>query len=217
MSDAGGQADRVKPRFRGVSHQYGFFLSLGAGALLVGSATAPGAAQGALIFSASLSGLLGTSALYHRVDWTPARRAFMRRMDHAMIYVLIAGTFTPVVLRALEPNEGRPWLHLPWGLAGLCALLRIVWLSAPKWITAVLAVALGWLPIGTLPRVVASIGWPPVALIALGGVAYTVGAVVYALKRPYPIPAVFGYHEIFHALVLVGAGLHYAAIALWVT
>lgn len=216
MTAPGEQLEPVKPRFRGVSHQYGFFASLVTGSLLVRSATSSDAALGALIFSASLSGLLGTSALYHRVDWTPPRRALMRRMDHAMIYVLIAGTFTPVVLRCLSPDAGRTWLWLTWGLAGVCGLLRIVWLKAPKWITAVLAVALGWLPVGALPQVLKSIGWPPVALLALGGVVYTAGAAVYALRRPNPLPAVFGYHEVFHALVLLGAGLHCVAIALWV-
>ena len=208
---------RVKPRLRGVSHQWGFFVSLATGAALVASAGTARAAGGSAVFALSLSGLLGTSALYHRINWSPARRALMRRLDHSMIYVLIAGTFTPVALLALSQQQGRLWLGIAWTLALLGGLFRVVWLKAPKWITAVLAVALGWLPLAVLPEVQGVLGWPPVILFALGGVAYTGGAVIYALKRPDPFPAVFGYHEIFHALVLVGAGFHYAVILAYLT
>ena len=209
--------ERVKPRLRGVSHQYGFFVSLGLGAYLVASAQTARAAVGSAVFAFSLSGLLGTSALYHRIDWSPARRAVMRRLDHSMIYVLISGTFTPVALAALSKEQGHLWLAIAWSLALAGGLFRVVWFNAPKWITPILAVALGWLPIGVLPEIKAALGWTPVIFFAMGGLAYTTGAVIYALKRPDPLPEVFGYHEIFHALVLTGAGWHYAVIYLWLT
>ena len=207
---------RVKPRLRGVSHQYGFFVSVVLGAALVATAGSPRSALGALVFALSLSGLLGTSALYHRVDWTPSKRALMRRLDHSMIFVLIAGTFTPIAMISLTADLGARWLWISWSLAGFGAVLRVVWLTAPKWLTAVLAVALGWISLTVLPEVLDSIGWLPVLFVALGGLSYTVGAAIYSFKRPDPMPAVFGYHEIFHALVLIGAGFHYAMIAIWI-
>lgn len=208
---------RVKPRLRGVSHQYGFFASLGFGALLIAQAEDTRALLGFVVFALSLSGLLGTSALYHRVNWSPERRVLMRRLDHSMIYVLIAGTFTPIALMSLSDDSARFWLAMAWSLALAGGLFRVVWYRAPKWISPILAVALGWLPVNALPEILAKVGWDLVLTIAAGGVAYTTGAVIYALKRPDPVPAVFGYHEIFHALVLVGAGFHYAAIFVFLT
>jgi hemolysin III len=140
----------------------------------------------------------------------------MRRLDHSMIFVLIAGTFTPIAMISLTADLGARWLWISWSLAGLGAVLRVVWLTAPKWLTAVLAVGLGWISLTVLPEVLDSIGWLPVLFVALGGLSYTVGAAIYSFKRPDPMPAVFGYHEIFHALVLIGAGFHYAMIAIWI-
>ncbi len=206
-----------KPLLRGVSHQIGFFVSLLTGAALILRAGSPQAQLGAVIYALSLSGLLGTSALYHRVQWrSEAARMRMRRLDHAMIYLLIAGSFTPFALSALASAEARMMCVGVWLAAGLGSVLKLFTARAPKWVAAGLYLVLGWAGVWLLPQLIDRIGWWASGLSVAGGVVYSAGAVVYALKRPDPRPEVFGYHEIFHALVLVGAGLHYAVIALYV-
>jgi len=170
----------------------------------------------ALIYAASLSSLLAVSALYHRINWTPEKRQWMRRLDHTMIFVLIAGSYTPVSMLVLEGALARNTLIIVWSAVGVGALLNLVWINAPKWVMAVLCIAVGWVAVVTVPDLYEKVGFTFVAMLSLGGVLYTVGAIVYALKRPNPNPAVFGYHEIFHALVVVAAGLHFAAFAIYV-
>ncbi len=203
----------VKPRLRGVSHQYAFFVSLACGLALVIAADAGRARLAAAIYAAAVSALLGTSALYHRVTWRPRARRWMRRLDHSMIFVLIAGTYTPVALLALHGTLARDVLIVVWAGAGAGILFKLLWIDAPKWILAAVYLALGWVSVavfGELPR---AIGWWAVAGLATGGLLYTIGAIVYASERPNPVPGVFGYHEVFHALVIVAAALHYAVIA----
>jgi hemolysin III len=203
----------VKPRLRGVSHQYAFFVSLACGASLILAASAGTARVVATIYAAAVSALLGTSALYHRVTWQPAARRWMRRLDHSMIFVLIAGTYTPVAVIALSGALARTVLIVVWAGAAAGIVFKLAWIDAPKWLFAAVYVALGWVSVAVFGELPGAIGWIGVAGIALGGLLYTVGAIIYATGRPNPWPAVFGYHEIFHALVIAAAALHYAVIA----
>jgi hemolysin III len=199
-----------KPLLRGVLHQVGFFVALLAGAVLV--AAAPTARGACAVYAASLAAMLGASAAYHRPNWPARQRAWMRRVDHAAIFVLIAGTSTPFAAALDEASRGR-FLAVMWGGAAVGVARALVWISAPKWLVAALAVALGWATAPFLPRLAAALGGVTLAWLAAGGVAYTVGALVYGLKRPNPWPGRFGYHEVFHALVVVGAALHFVAVA----
>jgi hemolysin III len=206
-------ATPVKPRLRGVSHQYGFFVSLVLAVTLVATASSTRGAVAGAIFGFSLSALLGTSALYHRRDWSPSRRRWMRRLDHSMIFVLIAGTYTPVALLALSGTLADVVLAVVWGGALAGIVLKLVWIDAPKPLIAGVYVALGWVAAATAGQLVSNIGVLAVVGLAVGGLLYSVGAVVYALGRPNPVPGVFGYHEVFHALVLGAAAIHYAVFA----
>jgi hemolysin III len=203
----------VKPRLRGVLHEYAFFVSLALGAVLILAASDGRARAAAAIYAAALSGLLGTSALYHRVTWRPRARRWMRRLDHSMIFVLIAGTYTPVALLALKGALANTILIVMWlgALGGV--IFKLLWIDAPKWLFAGVYVLLSLVTAAVFGELPATIGWLGVAGLATGGLLYAIGAVVYASERPNPWPKVFGYHEIFHALVIGAAGLHYAVIA----
>lgn len=206
----------LKPTLRGVLHQWAAPLSLGAGMVLVALAPTVRAALGCAVFALSLVTLFTVSATYHRVTWQPNARAWMRRADHASIFILIAGTYTPIALLALPPGVGTRLFWIVWAGALAGILQSLFWVHAPKALTALLAVAVGWsiVPyIGEVRHLVAPL---ILALIALGGVAYTIGAAAYAAKRPNFKPGVFGYHELFHALTLVGALLHFSAVILLV-
>jgi hemolysin III len=203
----------VKPRLRGVSHQWAFFVSIACGAALVAVADSRRAMLAAAIYAVSVSGLLGTSALYHRVTWRPDVRRWMRRLDHAMIFFLIAGTYTPIALLALHGTLATVVLAIVWGGAAGGIALKLGWIDAPKWLTAAIYVALGWVCVATFGQLTSSIGIAAVCVLAFGGLLYTAGAVIYALGRPNPVPGVFGYHEVFHALVIAAAAAHYAVIA----
>jgi hemolysin III len=202
-----------RPRFRGVSHQYAFFASLITGAVLVLVAPTRRATTAAAIYAASVSGLFGASALYHRITWRPATRRWMRRLDHSMIFVLIAGTYTPFGLLVLNGTLATVVLGIVWfgALAGV--VMKLAWVDAPKWLMAAIYLALGWVGAATIPQMLSRAGVGAVVLLAAGGLLYSAGAVVYALRRPDPRPKVFGYHEIFHVLVIAAAAAHYAAIA----
>ena len=205
--------DPPRPRFRGVSHQYAFFASLITGAALVLVAPTRKATTAAAIYAASVSGLFGASALYHRVSWRPAARRWMRRLDHSMIFVLIAGTYTPFALLILHGTLAGVVLGIVWGGAVAGAVLKLAWVDAPKWLMAAIYLALGWVGVATVPQMLSRAGAGAVTLLFVGGALYSAGAVVYALRRPDPRPAVFGYHEIFHVLVIAATAVHYAAIA----
>jgi hemolysin III len=204
----------VKPRLRGVSHQWAFFVALAAGAVLVVAAPSGRATLAATIYSLSVVAMFGASALYHRIDWkSMTARRWMRRLDHSMIYVLIAGTYTPFALLVLHGGLAQAILITVWSGAAIGIALKMLWPDTPKWLTAAVYVALGWVAVAAFPQLADELGVGGMALIAGGGVLYTAGAVVYALRRPDPAPAVFGYHEIFHVLVIAAAVLQYAAVA----
>jgi hemolysin III len=196
-------------------HLVGFVVACVLGCILV-SAVEGRRLVAAAVFAASAAAMLGASALYHRVTWTPRTRLWMRRVDHAGIYILIAGTYTPVGLLSLHGAMQRVVLGVVWTGAAAATLTKLCWVHAPKWLSAVFAVALGWVGIAAMPQLARTAGIGAVVLLAAGGLAYTAGAIVYALRRPDPVPAVFGYHELFHALTLVALACQYAAIAFFV-
>ncbi len=204
----------VKPRLRGVSHEIAFFVALGLGLALVVTAPSGRATATAAIYALGVCGLFGVSGLYHRRTWSSVRaRAWMRRLDHSMIFVFIAATYTPVSVLALTGTLGTVILAVVWGGALAGVTLSLAWPAAPKWLTAIVYVALGWVAVAAMPQLWDNLGPWSVAGLGAGGVLYTLGAVVYARGRPDPRPATFGYHEIFHALVVVAAAMHYAVIA----
>jgi hemolysin III len=203
----------VKPRLRGVLHQWAFVCSLITGTVLIAMAPSARAAAAAAIYAGSVAALFGTSALYHRVTWASQNaRRWMRRLDHSMIFLLIAGTYTPFAVLALEGTLATVILVVVWAGALGGIVLKLVWIDAPKPVVAAIYVVLGWVAVAALPALLDGLGPVSTALVVAGGLLYTAGAVVYALHRPDPIPSVFGYHEVFHALVIAAAALQYTAI-----
>ena len=204
----------VKPKLRGVSHEWAFFLSLGLGAALVVAANTPKATLAVAIYAASLSALLGTSALYHRVNWQrPDARRWMRRLDHSMIFLLIAGTYTPFALLVLNGALADAVLAVVWVGALAGAIVEMLWIEHPKWVAALVYLSMGWVAVVAFPALWSSMGAAGTLLVAAGGLLYTAGAIVYATQRPDPNPRVFGYHEVFHLLVIAAAAAHFTAIA----
>ena len=206
---------RVKPRLRGVFHQYAFFVSLVGGILLVLLATTTRASVAAAIYAASVSALFGVSALYHRVTWTTPARRRMRRLDHSMIFLLIAGTYTPVGLLVLEGTLATVVLAVVWGGATAGIVLELAWTNAPRWLGGTVYLALGWVAVVAMPQLFGRLGVAGGLLIVAGGLLYTAGAAIYGLRRPDPVPAVFGYHEVFHLLVIAGVATHFLAIGVF--
>lgn len=208
--------EKVKPKLRGWIHEGAFPVSVLAGAILVIAASGGRERLALAIYAVSLSALLGTSALYHRVNWKrPRARLWMRRLDHSMIFLLIAGTLTPFALLVLEGPLADAVLIAVWAGAAAGIVVELVWTSSPRWVSVAVYLAVGWIGAVAFPAIVAEAGFGAGIMIAAGGLFYTVGAVIYALQRPDPNPRVFGYHEIFHVLVVAAAAVHFAAIALY--
>lgn len=205
----------TKPRLRGVFHELGFYAALVAGAFLVATAEAGRARVAAIVFATCLAICFGASALYHRPTWRPRPRAWLARLDHAGIYLLIAGTYTPFGLLVMSRGWAVPVLSVVWGGAAAAILLKLVWLRAPKWLSAAIALALGWVAAAAFTQLL-KVPVPGLVLVVAGGLLYTAGAVVYARKRPDPVPHVFGYHELFHVLTVAAAACQYSAIAFFV-
>lgn len=201
-----------KPLLRGVLHTFGAAAAAGAGLVLVSFAPEGRATFAVAVFVASLFVLFTVSATYHRVAWSVGARAWMRRADHAAIFVLIAGTYTPFAVLGLPGETGRRLLVAIWAGAIAGVLQSLFWVHAPKVLVALLAVALGWSVVPYMGEVRRAFGEATFALVLAGGVAYSLGAVAYATKRPVLRPRTFGYHEVFHALTLVGAALHFRAV-----
>jgi hemolysin III len=199
---------RVKPRYRGLSHEIAAFLSLPAAVALVALARGSTAVVAAAVYGGSLVLLFTASAVFHRPTWRPRRRDILGRVDQAAIFLLIAGTYTPFCL-LLDRGSGRAMLVAVWGGALAGVALALLWPGAPKRLMAAIYVFLGWFMIPVLPSLRAALPGVYFALLMGGGLVYTAGAVVYALRRPDPYPAVFGYHEIFHLLVIVAAACHF--------
>jgi hemolysin III len=207
----------VKPRLRGVLHQWAFAVSLVAGVALVLEAGSDRARFAVTVYALSVASLFGTSALYHRVDWRSlGARRWMRRLDHTMIFVLIAGSYTPFALLVLHGATGTAILIAAWSAALAGAVFKLVWIDAPGWLIAATYISIGWIAIVVTPELLDRLGIAAVAALALGGMLYSAGGVIYASKRPDPVPMVFGYHELFHLLVIVAAALQYAVVAFWI-
>ncbi|MFI2708767.1 hemolysin III family protein [Micromonospora sp. NPDC018662] len=207
--------DIGKPRMRGWLHAYAFFAALVCGIVLCSiAATRPGWAPlvSCLIYSLTVCGLFGTSALYHRRVWSERGYQIMRRMDHSMIFVFIAGTYTPFCVLLLDTRYATIMLSLVWGGALAGVAVKMIWPHAPRWVSAPLYLALGWVAVAMLPEILHSGGVTALVLLSVGGAIYSVGAVFYALRRPNPWPTVFGHHEFFHACTLVAAICHHIAI-----
>jgi hemolysin III len=204
-----------KPKLRGVFHELGFYAALGLAPALVLTAEQGRARAAAAIFSVCLVGCFGASALYHRPTWTPRVRAWLARLDHAGIYLLIAGTYTPFGLIVMSTKWAVPVLSVVWCGALVAILVKLFWVQAPKWLSAAIGVALGWSGVVAFPELLA-VPMVGLVLVLLGGVLYTAGAIVYVRRSPNPVPRAFGYHEVFHLLTLAAAGCQYASIAFFV-
>jgi hemolysin III len=203
----------LKPRLRGVSHLIAFGVSLLSGPLLIVVAPTLSARVAVAVYGLSLSALFGVSALYHRPTWSAAARGWLRRLDHAAIFVAIAGTYTAVAGLALPAEVSQPLLVVVWCGALVGALLQLVRGHATRWLAAGPYLVLGWTAVAVLPQLVARLDGAAFGLLIGGAVLYTLGAVIYARRRPDPRPAIFGYHEVFHVLVIAAAAAHYVAVA----
>jgi hemolysin III len=197
-------------------HEGAFWFSLVAGALLVAEASGTRRVISATVFAASVAACFGASALYHRVTWQPHLRLWMRRVDHAGVYLLIAGTYTPVGLLALSGGWRLGVLGVVWTGAAAAIVLKFVWVGAPRGLAVGIGIALGWVAVVAVPKLVTAIDAAGFVLLVTGGLLYTAGAIVYARRRPDPFPTVFGYHELFHALTIVAVACQYVAIAFFV-
>ena len=206
----------VKPRLRGWLHLWSFVVALAAGASLISlaAATVSGeAAAACAVYSATVLGLFGISALYHRRSWTTARsRTVMKRLDHAMIFVFIAGTYTPFAVLALPPTTGLVVLVVVWTGALGGVVLKVARPHAPRWVGVPFYLALGWVAVFVLPDLLERGGVAALVLLLVGGGFYSLGALCYAFRRPVGWPATFGFHEFFHAATVVAAICHHVAI-----
>jgi hemolysin III len=202
-----------RPSMRGYSHEAAFFVALGAGSVLVALAPTTRAMLASLIYGITLALLFGISALYHRPWWPEKRRDVIARLDHAMIYLFIAGSNAPFSLLALPDNSGVPVMLALWTAAIVLAVARIVGKRMPRWLMSGGYVVLGWAAAVSVPDFIGTVGPVTFGLLLGGGIVYTVGAVIFWRKWPNPVPRHFGYHEVFHVLVIVGAISHFAAVA----
>ena len=206
---------RVKPRLRGVFHELAFFAAIGAGIPLAITADPGKARFSAIVFASCVAVCFGASALYHRPTWQPRARSWLARLDHAGIYLLIAGTYTPFGLLVLSRGWAIPVLTIIWTGAIAAIMLKLFWPGLPKVASAAIGLGLGWVAVAAFTQLL-KLPLVGLLLVLAGGVAYTLGAITYARRRPDPIPHVLGYHEVFHVLTVIAAGCQYAAIAFYV-
>jgi hemolysin III len=201
-----------KPRLRGVSHEVAAFVFpvMGLGAVLAARSVTEKLAVA--VYAIGVSGMYATSACYHRVNWAPATKTRMRRLDHSMILVAIASTYTPIAVIALPEATARRLLAAVWGFAVAGVLVCNLWPSAPRWVMGAFYMGVGWTALLVLPSLLAGLGGTLFALLVAGGVVYSIGALVLSRHWPDPVPTVFGYHEVFHALVLVAGLLFYLVV-----
>jgi hemolysin III len=206
---------RVKPKLRGVFHEVAFFVAAVAGIVLVVTAEPGRGRLSAAVFASCVAACFGFSALYHRPTWQPRARSWMARLDHAGIYLLIAGTYTPFALLVMSHDWAVVVLSIVWTGSAAAILLKLFWPATPKKLSAALGLILGWVAVVAFSQFL-KLPVPALVLIAIGGAAYSVGAIVYARKKPDPYPAVLGYHELFHLLTILAAGCFYVTIAFYV-
>jgi hemolysin III len=202
------------PRLRGLFHQYAFIASLAAGVTLVALAEGTRARLACAIYAGALVAMFGASAVYHRAPWRSFRaRSWARRIDHSMIFVFIAGTYTPFALLALTGVLPKILLACVWGGAVLGVVLNVSWIDAPKWVTAPAYLLVGWAGVVAAPQIFTQLSVASAVLVVTGGVLYTLGALAYATSWPDPFPATFGFHEVFHVLVIAAAVSQFVAVA----
>lgn len=216
MSDKPPTAPTAKPKLRGWLHAVMFPFALAAGIVLFVLAGTTEARVASAIFAISAALLFGTSAMFHRGNWSPGVHRLLRRMDHSNIFLIIAGTYTPFAVLLLPSSEGRTLLWIVWAGALVGVAFRVFWVGAPRWLYTPVYVALGWVAVFYLPSFVRGGGGAVVALILVGGVFYSVGALIYGLKRPDPSPRWFGFHEVFHSLTVAAFIVHYIAVSITV-
>ena len=208
-------AELSKPLLRGVFHQWAFFAASAAGLVLVALADGLRERFASWVYAVALAAMFGASAIYHRVEWrTPGRRAWARRLDHSTIFLFIAGTYTPFALLAFEGAPSAALLAVVWGGALFGLAVNLCWIDAPKWAATASYLAVGWVGVLVAPQLFSKLGVAAAVLVVVGGLLYTAGAVIYALRRPDPFPAVFGYHELFHVLVIAAAAAQFVAVLL---
>jgi hemolysin III len=208
--------DELKPMLRGVTHAYAFFAALAAAIVLAVMVPAGTPRVASIVYGAGLCALFAASGTYHRWRWNPRWRPVLRRIDHSTIFVFIAATYTPVALLVMHGTLRWVILGAVWAGAGGGVILSVAWITAPRVLSAACYLALGWVSVFALPQMIEHLPLAPLILLAVGGVLYTVGAVVYATKRPNPWPSTFGFHEVFHALVIAAAAVQFVALAGWV-
>ena len=208
-----GSALEVKPRWRGVSHEIAAFVFPVLGLVLVAVAPTTAARWAALVYTVGITAMYAASACYHRGHWTPSVRRRLRRLDHSMILVGIAATYTPIAVVGLDARSARVLLGIVWPLSVAGIIVQMFWLNAPRWLVAGLYVVVGWTALAFAPVLWRQLGLVTFSLIVGGGVVYSLGARVYSTRRPDPAPAVFGFHEVFHALVIAAGLIFYVAIA----
>ena len=206
----------LRPVLRGVSHAVSFWIALAASVLLVALVDGGAERAAAVVYGIGLCTLFGASGTYHRWRWDPRWRPVLRRVDHGAIFIFIAASYTPISLLVLDGAWRWSILAVVWAGAIAGVAMSVFWIDAPRWLVAGVYLALGWVAIAATPKLVDALPPAPLALLAAGGLLYSGGAVIYALKRPDPWPRVFGFHEIFHALVIAAAATHFVALAGWV-
>jgi hemolysin III len=204
--------EAAKPRLRGKLHQFAFFVVVPAGVTLVTIAPTGRARLAAAIYALSLAGLYGTSTLYHRMPWSPKSHRVMKKLDHSMIFVLIAGTYTPLAVLVLHGPWKVATLSVVWGGAAVGILLKFLRVDGFSALTGALYIALGWMAIVAMPEIVHGISGPAISLLFIGGVLYTGGAIVLARNRPNPAPGTYGYHEVWHTCVIAATACHYVLV-----
>jgi hemolysin III len=204
---------RPRPRYRGISHRFACYAALVAGLVLVILARDATARLSVIIYAVLLATMFGVSATLHRADWPAPLYGHLRRADHAAIFLCIAGTYTPFSVLGLGGELGTRLLLLAWFVSGLGVLRAVLWPHAPRAVTATCFVAAGWVAVGYMPELRAAMDPTTFALIVIGGATMTLGALVYLTRRPDPWPDVFGYHEVFHLMIIAGCAAHFAAVA----
>jgi hemolysin III len=208
--------DELRPLLRGVSHAYAFWAALAA-TIVLAAAVAPGLPRlSAVVYGVGLCALFAASGTYHRWRWNPRWRPLLRRVDHSTIFVFIAATYTPIALLVMHGTLRWVILAVVWSGALIGIVLSVAWITAPRVLSAACYLALGRVAVAALPQLVEGLDVAPLVLLAAGGVLYSVGAVVYATRRPNPWPRTFGFHEVFHALVIAAATVQFVALAGWV-
>jgi hemolysin III len=205
----------VKPKLRGVFHEVGFYAAAAIGVVIVVTAEPGRARMSGAIFASCVAACFGASALYHRPTWRPRARAWLARLDHAGVYLLIAGSYAPFGLIVMSRSWAIPVLAIVWTGALAAIVLKLLWVETPKWLSAIIGLTLGWVGAAALPQLL-KLSPVAIVLVVASGILYTGGAIIYARRRPDPHPQVFGYHELFHVLTVAAAACEYVAVAFYV-